>query len=327
MREADAEALFGSMLRGELGEAQIGAILALLAARLPTIDELVGAARVMRANVVKVPSPAGVRVVDTCGTGGAPKSFNISTAAAFVAAAAARRAGVPLAVAKHGNRSRTGRGSAEVLQALGVNVDASPEIQARCLADCGVCFSFAIHHHPAMKHAAGPRRALGFPTVFNLLGPLTNPAGADRQLLGVYRAEFVPLVAGALARLDAARAMVVHGRDGMDELSTAASSATGEVHAGAVRLADFDPRSLGLEPPPAGSLAARDVAHAAEIIGGVLSGERSPARDIVCLNAGAALLVGDAAASLADGFRLAADAIDARDALRTLDRLRVCSFG
>ena len=193
LSEDEASTVFEALLSGELDEAQIGCILSLIQARGVTVDELVGAARAMRAHVTPVPfTPReGEVLIDTCGTGGAAKTFNVSTAAAIVAAASEPPPGSGIrrvVVAKHGNRSRTGRGSAEVLAGLGVNIEASPEVQARCLKEIGVCFSFAMRHHPAMRHAAGPRRSLGFPTLFNLLGPLTNPARAPRQLLGVYRA-------------------------------------------------------------------------------------------------------------------------------------------
>ncbi|MHC4774469.1 MAG: anthranilate phosphoribosyltransferase [Planctomycetota bacterium] len=216
----DAEqsaAAFEAIMSGRAHHGEIGALLALLSARVPTADEILGAARVMRRHADPVKSrrdPA--RIVDTAGTGGAPKTFNVSTAAALIAAGAGNGA---IAVAKHGNRSRTGRGSAEVLRGLGVNVDADRAVQARCLDEAGICFCFAIHHHPAAKHAMPVRQALGFPTIFNLLGPLTNPAGARRQLMGVYDRRFMEPIAGALTTLGALRAMVVHSDDGLDEIS------------------------------------------------------------------------------------------------------------
>lgn len=321
--EARAEELFQAVLSGHLDDAQIAAALALVQARGVTIDELVGAARVMRRHVTPVAVDhadvlaRGAVVVDTCGTGGTPKTFNVSTAAAIVAAAAAPGR---VLVAKHGNRSRSGRGSAEVLAALGVNVDAPPAVQARCLREIGVCFCFAIHHHPAMKHAAGPRRSLGFPTIFNLLGPLTNPAGASCQVLGVSDARFVPLMAAALGRLGARRALVVHGMDGMDELSTAAPTLVAPVGLAGVP-SPLDPRALGLDVATRASLEARDLDDAARIFRSVLSGEAGPHRDIVLLNAAAALLVGEAAADLHAGLALAARAIDSGRAAATLDAL------
>lgn len=320
LSEQQASAVFERLLSGGMEPAQIGALLALLQIRPPTLDELVGAARVMRAHVTRITPPDGVPVLDTCGTGGAPKTFNISTAAALVAAAAARLDGTPrLAVAKHGNRSRTGRGSAELLAALGVNVDAAAAVEERCLAETGVCFCFAIHHHPAMKHAAGARRAVGFPTIFNLLGPLTNPAGAGLQLLGVYAPHLVRLVAEALQRLGTRAALVVHSEDGLDELTTTAETRIGRVGAGGVTEERFDARTVGLARANLEALRARDLEHAARIIRDVLEGQRGPARDIVVLNAAAALtLIGE---EMGAAVRLAERAIDSGAAGRTLARL------
>jgi anthranilate phosphoribosyltransferase len=317
------EALFESLLTGGLDDAQIAGILALIQARGVTVEELVGAARVMRRHVLPVPRPdgcGGAVLIDTCGTGGAPKTFNVSTAAAIVAAAA-RAGGARVLVAKHGNRSRTGRGSAEVLLALGVAVDASPEVQSRCLAEAGVCFCFAVHHHPAMRHAMGARRSLGFPTIFNLLGPLTNPAGADRQLIGVYDARFLPILAGALSALGATRAIVAHGLDGLDELSTTGPTRLAHVEGGAwaERLLELAP--LGIRPAGLADLHARDVEDAAAIIRGVLAGQPGPCRDIVVLNAAAALVVAGVADDIAPALAVAAEAIDSGRAATTLDTL------
>lgn len=315
-----ATAVFTRLLSGELDPAQIGALLALLQTRSVSVEELVGAARVMRAHVTRVPVAEAIRstLVDTCGTGGAPKTFNVSTAAAIITAAAGQGR---LRVAKHGNRSRTGRGSAEVLQTLGVNVDASPEVQARCLDRAGVCFCFAIHHHPAMRHASGPRKALGFPTIFNLLGPLTNPAGAPRQVLGVYDRSLVEPMAGALLALGASSAMVVHGLDGLDELSTTGSSIIGEVSGGSVRLTEFDPVSIGLPRVRLEDLVAPDLAASAAMVLNIVRGARTPGRDLALLNAAAALVVGGLAKSLREGVELAASAVDRGEAARTLEML------
>ena len=218
---------FESMMTGEVHHGEMGAFLALLATRLPTAEELEGAATVMRRHVTGVPS--GIesdRVLDTAGTGGAPKTFNVSTAAALVAA------GAGAFVAKHGNRSRTGRGPAEALQSLGINVDADTSVQARCLEEAHICFCFAIHHHPATKHVMPVRKAMGVPTIFNLLGPLTNPAGAGRQLMGVWDGVYQHPVAEALNRLGTVRALVVHSDDGLDELSISAPSTIVEVNEG-----------------------------------------------------------------------------------------------
>jgi anthranilate phosphoribosyltransferase len=322
LTEAQASEAFELLLTGQMDPAQIAALLSLIQARGAAVDELVGAARVMRRHVTRLPVADGLLVLDTCGTGGAPKTFNVSTAVALVVAGAGAAApGGRVVVAKHGNRSRTGRGSAEVLQKLGVNVDAPPEVQGRCLERAGVCFCFAIHHHPAARHAAGIRKTLGFPTIFNLLGPLTNPAGATRQLIGVYGAEWVEPVAQALARLGTQRAMVVHGQDGMDELSTVAPTFVAVVDGGTVRREVLDAAALGLTRPAPSALAAGDLESAAEIIRRVIGGEPGPQRDIVILNAGAALAIAGACATIADGMALAAAAIDSGRARLTLDRL------
>lgn len=320
---ADAEALFELLLTGGLDDPQIASVLSLIQARGPTVEELVGAARVMRRHVTCVERPTGCDdavLIDTCGTGGAPKTFNVSTAAAIVAAAS-RADSRRVLVAKHGNRSRTGRGSAELLARLGVGVDAPPAVQTRCLQEAGVCFCFAIHHHPAMKHAIGVRRSLGFPTIFNLLGPLTNPAGADRQLIGVYSEPLLPLLASALAKLGAVRAIVAHGLDGLDELTTTAPTHLAHVDRGMVTQEIFRASEAGLSPASMESLGAQDVEHSATIIREVLAGEPGPHRDIVLLNAGAALLVAGVVEDIASALPVAAEAIDSGRAAQTLATL------
>lgn len=321
LSEQEAEHAFHTVLTGKANEAQVGAMLALLQARGVTLDELVGAARVMRRHVTPVPVEAGggPPLIDTCGTGGAPKTFNISTAAAIVAASAEHE-GRRVRVAKHGGRSRSGRGSAEVLEALGVNIDAPPHTQAACLDEAGVCFSFAIHHHPAMRFAAGPRKSLGFPTIFNLLGPLTNPARAPRQLLGVYDRHFAELVAHALQRLGAEHAMVVHGFDGLDEITTTDRTWAFVVEDGAVRTEQIDPAAFGIGRASLEDLRCGigSVEQAAACIRSIIDGEPGPRRDIVVLNAGAALLVGGVSDDLGECVRLAGEAIDSGAARRTL---------
>ncbi|MBL0927034.1 MAG: anthranilate phosphoribosyltransferase [Phycisphaerales bacterium] len=324
--EQDAERVFHMVLSGQADAAQIGALLALLQAKGVTTDELVGAARVMRAYVTPVPVDrisggweyVKDGLVDTCGTGGAPKTFNVSTAAAIVAAAAAPRR---VFVAKHGNRSRTGRGSAEVLAALGVNVDAPPLTQARCLERAGVCFCFAIHHHPAMKHAAEPRRSLGFPTIFNLLGPLTNPAGARRQVLGVYERSKVRPVAEALQRLGAERAIVAHGLDGLDEITTTGPTLIGHVRDGKVELEEFDAADAGVRRARLSELQAMSLEESAAMVRMALSGEPGAARDIVAVNAAAALVVTDVAEDFREGIALAEKAMGDGAAMDTLAKL------
>jgi anthranilate phosphoribosyltransferase len=326
LSEAQAEEALCAILEGRANESQVGAFLALMAAKGPTVDEIVGGARQMRAHVTPVPvEPDGSVVIDTCGTGGAAKTFNVSTAAAIVAAAAGATETPPGAarvkVAKHGGRSRSGRGSAEVLAALGVNVDASPETQARCLAEAGVCFSFAVNHHPAMKFAAGPRKSLGFPTIFNLLGPLCNPARASRQLMGVYDARYAPLIGEALARLGAERAMVVHGRDGMDEISTTSPTIVVEVRGGRVSTSELDVASLGAARARIEDLIARDLDDAARMVRDVVMGKAGPALEISVVNAGAALLIGGGCADMGSGVAMARRAIASGAAARTLESL------
>ncbi len=308
---------FSIIMSGRADSAQIASLLTMLASRGPSVEELVGAARVMREHVTLVPVAAELRsrLIDTCGTGGARKTFNVSTAAALVAA------GAGAIVAKHGNRSRTGRGSAEVLERLGVNVAASPQVQARCLEEAGVCFSFAVHHHPAIKHAMPARRALGFPTIFNLLGPLTNPAGARRQLIGVYASPLADLLAHALGRLGSDRAMVVHGHGGLDELSIAGANEIVDCRDGLVRSKRSEPEKIGIATGPDANLAALDLDDSARIITRVLNGEAGPCLEMVVLNAAAALVVAALADDLTQGVERAREAIAsgrARDALTSL---------
>ncbi len=327
LTEHEAEALFGAMLIGEIDERLMAGLLAALASKGPTVDELTGAARVMRAHVTPVPyePSASERLIDTCGTGGAPKTFNISTAAALIAASA--DAPVRVLVAKHGNRSRTGRGSAEVLAALGVQVDAPPEVQAECLREAAVCFCFAIHHHPAMRYAGAVRRALGVPTIFNAIGPLTNPAGASRQLIGVYAPELVDQLAACLARLGAERAMVVRGHDGLDEITTTTTTAVAHVQQGRVEDSTIDPAELGLAMCSIADLQVTSIQEGAAAIRSVLAGEAGPRRDITLLNSAAALVVAGAAGSLKEGSALAADAVDSGRAIKTLKTLARVSHG
>lgn len=326
-REQSRDA-FAMVLRGEAEPAQIGALLALIQSRGVTVEELIGAAGVMREHVTPVPVAESLRsrLVDTCGTGGAPKTFNVSTAAAIIAAAAGNTGGERrLLLAKHGNRSRTGRGSAEVLAQLGINVDATPEQQARCLEEVGICFCFAIHHHPAMRHAAGPRRALGFPTVFNLLGPLTNPAGARRQLLGVYDRDRLETLAHALAALGTERAMVVRGDDGLDEITTTTTTTIAHVQNGEVEIESFDPSSAGIERATLDDLKAGNLDEAAAVIRSILAGEPGPKADIAVLNAAAALVVRGAAHTMADGVKCCREAIAGGDAMGCLEGIAAFS--
>jgi anthranilate phosphoribosyltransferase len=283
------------------------------------VSELVAGARVLRRHLTPVsPLDSAATLIDTCGTGGAPKTFNISTIAAIVIAAAAPGR---VAVAKHGGRSRTGRGSAEVLSRLGVNVDATPHVQARCLADAGVCFCFSVNHHPAMRHVAPVRKSLGFPTIFNLLGPLANPAAVRRQVIGTYSPAAASTLASAIAALGADHVLVVTSQDGMDELTTTSTTTIHEVRNGKVTTSELDAQPLGLPRAPLSALQAPDLDHAVAIFRAVLDGQPGPPRDVVLLNAAAGLIVGSAAADFAEGIAHARRAIDSGAATTTLQNL------
>ncbi len=287
---------------GDASPAQIGALLAALRVKGETADEITGFARVLRSKSLRVQTSRRP-LLDTCGTGGdSVKTFNISTAAAFVAAAAG------VAVAKHGNRAATSKcGSADVLEACGVRLDLSPEAVGRCIDAIGIGFLFARAHHPAMKHAAPVRAELGFRTVFNALGPLTNPAGATRQLLGVYAPALCEPLARVLGNLGAERAMVVHGGPGLDEIATWGETLIAEWDGAAVRTYSVTPETLGVAvSDPTDLEAGCDAAESAAILQAVLNGTDIGAkRDIVAVNAGAALYVAGVAVTLADGIRAA----------------------
>jgi anthranilate phosphoribosyltransferase len=302
----------GEIADGRASAAQTGAFLVALRGKGETVEELLAAAREVRGRSLRVRVARGV-FVDTCGTGGdGARTFNISTAAAIVAAAAG------LVVAKHGGGGVSSRsGSADVLSALGARVDLAPQGVERCIEATGMGFLFAPRMHPAFKAAAGIRRELGLRTIFNLLGPLSNPAGARHQVLGVFSPGLVPVVARVLAALGAERALVVHG-GGLDEISVSGPTTACEVRGGEVRSLTIDPASLGLGCFPIESLAAGDPEGSARIVRGVLEGQRGAPRDAVLANASAALLVGGLAASLAEGVATAARAIDDGRALARL---------
>lgn len=302
---ADAAArAMGAIMSGDATPAQIGAFAAALRMKGETVDEIAGMARAMREKSLRV--AAAGDVVDTCGTGGdSSGSFNISTTAALIAA------GAGVKVAKHGNRAMSGStGSADVLEALGVKIALSPESVARCLAEVGFGFMFAQGFHPAMRFAAAPRREIGVRTVFNILGPLTNPAGASRQVIGVSDPSAAPKMARALALLGSEKALVVHGADGMDELTITGPSAVYLLEGGAVSRFEVSPSDLGLSEASAESIRADGPEDSARIARGVLAGERGAARDVALMNAAAALVAADAAADLAAGVQIAARAID-----------------
>jgi anthranilate phosphoribosyltransferase len=326
LSEAESQGVFMRILSGESDPAHTAALLALIASRGPSVDELVGGARAMRAHVTRVQPPDGRGVlIDTCGTGGAPKTFNVSTVGAIITAAAG--AGRVL-VAKHGSVSKTGRGSAEVMQALGVNVAASAEVQARCLRELGVCFSFAMHHHPAMKHAAPVRKTLGFPTIFNLLGPLTNPAGATRQLIGTYSQSVAQKLAETLLRLGVDRAMVVTSEDGLDEITLTAPTTARLIENNVIHTFTIEPQHMHMPRCTLDDLQAESLEDSVAIFRSVLSGERDPKTDMALLNAGAALFVAGAAESVHQGVSAARDAVRSGQAASVLDGLvRVSNQG
>ncbi|OIQ02127.1 MAG: anthranilate phosphoribosyltransferase [Zetaproteobacteria bacterium CG06_land_8_20_14_3_00_59_53] len=315
--EADAESVFGQIMKGEATHAQIGALLMGLSIRGETADVIAGAARAMRAAATRI-EPKSRGLLDTCGTGGdGASTFNISTTVALVVAAA----GQP--VAKHGNRAISSKsGSADVLEALGVKLDLAPQKVADCIDAVGIGFLFAPGHHPAMKHASAPRRELGMRSIFNLLGPLTNPAGAGFQVLGVYARDKLDLVAGALNRLGIKRALVVHGRDGLDEITTTCiTDAVWVEHGHAPRCFEIDPAAFGMPYASPAELAGGDATANAAIIRDILNGASGAARDIVLLNAAAALWVAGRAEGIPAGLRLAAEAIDSGKASQTLTQL------
>src|SRR3954470_7339492 len=312
----EAAAAMGEVIEGRATPAHISALLMGLAMKGERPVEIVGLARTMRAHAVPV-SKRYDNVFDTCGTGGdRANTFNISSCAALVVAAAGVR------VAKHGNRSASSKaGGADVYEKLGIRITASPAVVERCLSEAGIGFFFAPTFHPSMKHAGPVRRELGVRTAFNLLGPLTNPAGATRQLVGVPRPEFTELMARALMLLGTRRAWVVHGADGIDELTTTGYTKVSECRDGAVNTFYLHPGDVGLPKAPAGALLGGDAHDNARIIEAVLNGVRGPARDVVLLNSGASLFIAGAAPSVSQGILIASRAIDRGDAKRTLERL------
>lgn len=321
LAQAEARALFDDIMDGRLEPALLAAIIAALATKGETVDELVGAAEAMRTRSEPVRLPAGVDAIDTCSAGGDGKpTFNISTAVAIVAAAAGAT------VAKHGNRSNARpSGSVEGLTALGINVDAPITVVEACLRELRIGFLHAQHLHPAMKQAAPVRKALGVRTIFNLLGPLINPARVRRQLLGVSRPELVETMAHALARLGVIRAMVVHGLAGICDLSLQGPSRIARVENGAVRIEEVSCARIGLKPAPLEALYVASPQQSAAIIERMLHGEASPARDIVVFNAAAALWVAGIASDWEDGAASASEMIDRQTALALLERWRVFS--
>lgn len=304
-----------AIMSGETTPAQIAGLLVALRMKGETVDEVTAAAAVMRELSLKVACDCAP-LVDTCGTGGdSTGTFNISTASAFVVAAGGGH------VAKHGNRSvSSSSGSADLLEAAGVNIALPPAAIAQAIRDTGFGFMFAQAHHSATRHAAGPRRELGIRTLFNVLGPLTNPAAAPLQLIGLYSRAWVAKIAEVLRRLDTRRALVVHAADGLDEISIGATTSIAELRNGQIREYEFDPAALGIAPAPLSALRVGGAEESLAIIRRVYADEPGPARDIVALNAGAALYLCELADSIGDGYRRALELIASGAAQAAFER-------
>lgn len=311
-----ARAVIDQIMSGGATDAQIGAFLVALRIKGETVDEIVGCAEGMREKATPIKT-SRTNLIDTCGTGGdGSGTFNISTTVAFVAC------GAGLAVAKHGNRSISSEcGSADVLAELGVNIEASPEKVGQCIDEGGIGFLFAVALHGAMKYAIGPRKELAVRTVFNALGPLTNPAGAKRQLIGVYDSDLTDKVAGVLNELGSQRAFVVHGSDGLDEITLTGPTKLSELNGGQVTTREISPGDFGLQTVAAEALSGGGAPHNAQILRAVLDGEQGPRRDVVLLNAAAAIAAGGLVGDMAAGIDVARESIDSGKARRALDRL------
>ena len=315
----DATQVMNEIMSGEATPAQFGAFVTALRLKGETVDEIAGMALVMREHSLHVEVDGAL--VDTCGTGGdGSGTFNISTAAAFVAAGAGAK------VAKHGNRAMSGSsGSADVLEALGAQIDLNPVSVARCINETGFGFMFAQGFHPSMRFAAGPRREIGIRTVFNILGPLTNPAGAGAQVIGVADASMASKMAQALSRLGSRRALVVHGNDGLDEISIAAPTHVWELNDGAVNEYNISPADFDMSTASLDDIQASDAATSANTLRNVLNCKAGAARDIVLLNAAAALLAGDIVETLQEGVDVAAQSIDSGNATKSMQAFIVLS--
>jgi len=312
----EARTVMNEIMSGECTPAQIGAYLTALSIKGATVDEVTGSAIVMREKVTRVDAGEGT-VIDTCGTGGDHfGTFNISTAVAFV------MAGAGLKVAKHGNRAASSHsGSADVLMELGVNVDAEVPVIERCIREANIGFLYAIHHHRSMKHAIGPRREIGIRTVFNILGPLTNPAGAPHQLLGVFAPHLTELIASVLANLGSKHACVVHGHDGMDEVTTCDETTVAELSGGTVTTTTVSPKDLGIARAKLDDLKVDTPTESARVIRDVFAGKAGPPLDIVLLNSAFGLLAAEQVGSAREGLDLARRVITDGKAAAALEKL------
>ncbi len=321
LTQDQATVAFETMMNGDATATQIGAFLMGLRVRGETVDEITAGARVMRAKSVKISAPA--EAIDTCGTGGdASGTYNISTAVGIVVASL----GIP--VAKHGNRALSSKsGSAEVLAQLGVNIEAEGSVLEKCLADANICFMMAPKHHGAMRHVGPNRVELGIRTIFNLLGPLSNPAGAKRQLIGVFDAQWVLPLAEVLRQLGSEKVWIVHGLDGLDEVTTTNTTLVAELDKGAITQFEVSPVDAGLATAKSADLIGGDPAENAAALTALLDGQSGAYRDIVLLNSAAALIVADKVSTLKDGVAMAADTVDNGDATKTLAKLVAVSNG
>ena len=317
LKHDEMVSLMRQIMQGEISPVLMAGIIIGLRVKNETIEEIAAAAKVMRELAMSVEVPEQTHLVDTCGTGGdAAHTFNISTASAFVAAAACAR------VAKHGGRSVSSKsGSADVLEALGVNLNQTPQQVARSIQDIGVGFMFAPHYHAAMKHAAPVRRELGIKTLFNILGPLTNPAHAKRQVLGVFNAELVETLAHVLQQLGSQHVLIVHGKDGLDEISISGETHVGELKNGKITTHTIRPEDFHLKTAAIEAIQVTDSEQAKEMLMSVLQNIPGPARDIVLLNAGAAIYAAGLAGTLDDGVNAAREAIENGAALKKLQQL------
>jgi anthranilate phosphoribosyltransferase len=313
----DTYGVFNEIMEGKATDAQIAALIVGLRMKGETIEEITGAARSMREKAVHVVPEDKTHLVDTCGTGGdGSNTFNVSTAAAFVAAGAGAR------VAKHGNRSVSSQcGSADVLESLGVTITVSPETMKECLDEIGICFLFAPLLHKAMKYAIGPRKEIGVRTVFNILGPLTNPAMASSQLLGVFSPDLVEPLASVLNNMGSSKAYVVHGTDPLDEISVSTETRVAELCGGKVTSYSVKPQDFGIEPSNLDLIKGRTAEENAHVIHNVLGGSKGPSRDIVVLNAAFAIAASGRAATPQEGIGLACESIDSGAAMAKLEKL------
>ncbi|HBH86540.1 MAG TPA: anthranilate phosphoribosyltransferase [Syntrophaceae bacterium] len=316
LQESEMMEVMNEIMEGKATPAQIASFITALRIKGETVDEVTGAARIMKQKATRIDARSSI-IVDTCGTGGdGMKTFNISTTAAFVVAASG------LTVAKHGNRAvSSGCGSADVLEALGINISAPPEVVEECIHQAGIGFLFAPMLHGTMKYAIGPRREIGIRTIFNMLGPLTNPAGATSQLIGVYNPRMTEMFAGVLKNLGTKRAFVVHGSDGLDEATVTGETRVTELRDGLLTTYNIDPVDIFGVTFPGNTLLGGDASLNAQITKDVLSGKDGACRNIVVLNAALAIMVGEKAKTINDGIRVAQDCIDSGIAMKKLQAL------